>query len=598
MISYKYILSAGLLALLLAGCAPSLKSPVSSRPDTSNIQQEGQTPGTFDTSTPDKRGRRPPVKPELDQFSADPNAQSVDDKMRFLIPSTKFINNRIIEYQKKLDRWKEIDSQAATLNLNREDTEKMARCFGDIQKIMNGYSHVHDLIQQIDTINPALINEDEILELQKADIAFMEGDCNRILTAAPLEKTQVQPKPPQKPSAGLSQMEVLIKQHSDNREYEAVAQTWSKIPDGQLRDLSLQTKIAYGNALMYLHQEEKAAEVYQQIVDQVANSNDQKTDLLSLRKTLADLYTASGNYPAAQKQYMSIEKEYQDLGKADDWSKTHLSILEHNDKSSPELTQYSGILRNYMGYIPEQDGYKIVWQADKFLKAYPNSEVAANVEMIKAEAGKRADRWFNGILADVDKLAADKNYADAIKKLQGIPEDILSPEQRLGVRDKTDALSLSNAVERETVKIGKSQDLQRRWNDGMGLVDAGKFDEAVKVFSDMQGTEYASKAIDEIKEISTLAAKAQRRKAAELFIRYTKTTDPENKMKLLVESRNLLADILVKYPNIDFTDKVSDNLKRVDAEIRAQEQKSPAGGQAAASPSVNLPDVSADQKNP
>ena len=232
------------------------------------------------------------------------------------------------------------------------------------------------------------------------------------------------------------------------------------------------------------------------------------------------------------------------------------------------------------------------------MKAYPNSEVAANVEMIKAEAGKRADRWFNGILADVDKLAADKNYADAIKKLQGIPEDILSPEQRLGVRDKTDALSLSNAVERETVKIGKSQDLQRRWNDGMGLVDAGKFDEAVKVFSDMQGTEYASKAIDEIKEISTLAAKAQRRKAAELFIRYTKTTDPENKMKLLVESRNLLADILVKYPNIDFTDKVSDNLKRVDAEIRAQEQKSPAGGQAAASPSVNLPDVSADQKNP
>ncbi|MDR3630859.1 MAG: hypothetical protein P4L42_11025 [Desulfocapsaceae bacterium] len=563
-----------------------------------DMQREGQTPGTFDSSVPDKRGRRPPVKPEPDEVSADQPVQSMDDKVRLLIPSTKFINNRTIEYQKKLDRWKEIDSQAATLNLSREDTEKMARCFGDIQKIMNGYNHMHDLIQQIDTINPAMINEGEILELQKADIAFMEGECNRILTAAPQEKSQVQAKPPQKPSGSLAPMEALINQHSDKGEYEEVVQTWSKIPDNQLGDVSLKTKIAYGNALMFLHQEEKAAEVYQQIVDQIANSNEQKTDLLSLRKILADLYTASGNYPAARKQYQNIEKEYQDLGKADEWSKTHLNILEHNDKNSPELAQYSGILRNYMGFIPEQDGYKIVWQADKFLKAYPNSAVAANVEMIKAGAGQRADTWFNGIFVDADKLGADKHYAEAIKKLQAIPEDILSPEQRLKVRDKIDALTLANAVERETVKIGKSQNLQRRWNEGMGLVDAGKYDEAVKVFSEMQDTEYASKAIDEIKEISSLAAKAQRRKAAELFIRYTKTTDPDSKMKLLIESRDTLADILVKYPNIDFTDKVADNLKRVEAEIRAQGQKSAADSQSSASAPVSLPDVSADKKTP
>ena len=459
---------------------------------------------------------------------------------------------------------------------------------------------MHDLFQQIDTINPALINEDEILELQKADIAFMEGDCNRILTAAPLAKPQAQqPKPLQKPSAGLAQMEALIKQHSDNREYEAVVQTWSKIPDDQLGNVSLQTQTAYGNALMFLHQEEKAAEVYQQIVDKVANSNDQKADLPALRKTLADLYMASGKYPAAQNQYMSMDKDNHDLGKTDDWSKTQLSILGHSDKNSPELTQYSEILRNYMGYIPEQDGYKVLGQADKFLKAYPNSEVAPNVEMMKAAIGKRADAWFNGILADVDKLAADKNYPEALKKLQTIPEDILTPEQKLAVRDKSDALTLSNAVERETVKIGKSQDLQRRWNEGMGLVDSGKFDDALKVFSDMKDTEYASKAQDEIKEVSTLAAKAQRRNAAELFIRYTKTADPDAKMKLLVESRNLLADILVKYPNIDFTDKVSDNLKRVDAEIQSLEQKSPSGDQAAGAASGNPPeDAAADQKTP
>ena len=222
-----------------------------------------------------------------------------------------------------------------------------------------------------------------------------------------------------------------------------------------------------------------------------------------------------------------------------------------------------------MGFIPEQDGYKIIWQADKFLTTYPNSAVTSNVEMIKADALQRADTWFNGIFAEVDKLAADKRYAEAIKKLQIIPDDIISPEQRLKIRDKNDALVLSDAVERETVKIGKSQDLQRRWNEGMGAIDEGRFDDAVKVFNGLQDTDYAAKATEKIKEISTLAAKSQRRKAAELFIRYTKTPDPEGKKKLLVESRKLLTDILVKYPNIDFTDKVIDNIKRVETEMNA-----------------------------
>ena len=51
-------------------------------------------------------------------------------------------------------------------------------------------------------------------------------------------------------------------------------------------------------------------------------------------------------------------------------------------------------------------------------------------------------------------------------------------------------------------------------------------------------TEYSTKAETKIKELSLEAAKADRRKAADLFIRFTKTTDPESKKKLLVESRS------------------------------------------------------------
>ncbi len=602
MISKKYIVAVTLSALVAAGCAPSLRAPAPPKP--SQVERSRPTTEPFGDITGEERAGKPAYSTNGQQTPMEQTPESISNKVQFLLPSSTFINRRIEEYNKKLDEWRALQNQSAILNLNQEDTEKMVNCFQDIQKVLNGYTNMHDRIQQLNSSSPPIINAVDILELQRSDIDFMEGACSRLLAVAQ-EKTAMQAKQP----TDLSQMESLIKRHWDDKQYEDVVQTWSKIPDSQIGNINLKTKVLYGNALMFLHQEERAAEVYQQIVNQIVASREQRTDLLSLRKILADLYTAGGNYPAAQQQYSDILKEYQNLGNVDKWSKTHLNILAHEDKSSPELTQYSGILRNYMGFIPEQDGYKLVWQADKFLQAYPNSPVVENVATMKADAQKRADAWFNGVLAEVDKLSADKQYSDAIKKLQSIPDDIISPDQRLKIRDKNDALALSDAVQRETLKIGKMQELQHRWNDGLALIDEGKFDDAVKVFEGFQDTEYATKAQEKIKEISSIAAKAERRQAAELFIRFTKTSDLDSKKKLLIESRRLLEDILVKYPNIDFADKVRDNIKRVDMEInsldptllpaiQAAEGKQPSEGEAATpknqtepTSDINLPEV-------
>ncbi len=562
MILKKYTIGAMLLALLATGCAPSLRPPAQPQGGAGQVQQSRPAAGPFGDVTPEERTKQPEYGTKEQQVSGGPTPESISTKVQFLLPSSAFINERIAEYNKKLDRWRELQNNSAVLNLNREDTEKMVNCYQDIRRVLNGYTNMHDMIQQLNSSSPPIINAVDILELQRSDIGFMEGECSRLLAV-----TQGKSAAQANQQTDLSQMEKLIKRHWDNKEYEDVVQAWSKIPDAQIGNIDVQTKMLYGNALMFLHQEEQAAGVYQQIVNQMGASSRQRTDLITLRKILADLYTASGNYPAAQQQYSDILKEYQDLGEVERWSRTHLNILAHNDKSSPELTAYSGILRNSMGFIPEQDGYKVVWQADKFLQAYPDSPVAANVSMMKADAQKRADAWFNGVFAQVDKMAADKQYSEAIKKLQAVPDDIISPEQRLKIRDKNDALALSDAVQRETIKISRMQDLQRRWNDGLSLIDEGKFDQAVTVFNGFQDTEYAAKAQQKLQEISTIAAKAERRKAAELFIRFTKTSDPDLKKKLLVESRRLLEDILVKYPNIDFADKVRDNIKRVEAEM-------------------------------
>jgi len=344
---------------------------------------------------------------------------------------------------------------------------------------------------------------------------------------------------------------------------------WSKIPESQRSRTQLRTKILYGNALMYLHQEEKAAEVYQQVVDQMSDSKEQPTDLVSLRKMLADIYTASGNYRSAATEYKNISKDYLKIGELEEWSKLQLALLDRSKDRSPELKEFSAILRNYLGFIPERDGFKVLWQAEKFETGYPYSPVLSNVELIKVSVKEDAEKWFNDFMLKVDSLAREKKFDKALTLLESMPNDIIGTDKQMKIKDKNEELQLAEAVENETEKMVQIQELQNKWNNGLLLEKGERYEEAIAVFTSLLETEYGTKAESKIKEVSLEAAKADRRKAADLFIRFTKTTDLESKKKLLMETRKVLKNILVKYPDVDIVDKVRGNIDRVEQEMNA-----------------------------
>ena len=314
---------------------------------------------------------------------------------------------------------------------------------------------------------------------------------------------------------------------------------------------------------------EKLRPRYQEIIDLMSASDDQRTDILSLRKILADLYTASGSYNKAEHQYHEISKDYSDLAKIEDWATLQLSILERSETGSAELKEYSSLLGNYLGFRPERDGYKLVWQSDEFLAEYPYSPVSSNVDIIKSSAQRRTDQWLSSFIAEVDAMADEDRFQDALLKVETLQEDILSGEKIIEIRKKSDDLTLAEAVSRETKNIETMQDQQHQWNEALLLIDKGEYDEAIEILTNMLDSDYALKADHKIAEVSLLAARAERRKAADLFIRYTKTTDLESRKKLLIESRRCLVDILIKYPDVGITDKVLGNIKRVEKEMNA-----------------------------
>lgn len=489
----------------------------------------------------------------------------VEEDIDVVLPTMAYVNDRIFEYGRKLDTWKELDQKSVGAELNEEEAAEMVRCFRRLQTVLNGYSDLRTRMLQAQKISTAeSISGAEIFQLQTADIEFLENSCGRLLVE---DENVAEGWISLEEGVDLNQLERQIDRYDESREYEEVVQVWLQIPPFQIPRVHVRTKIKYGNALMYLNQEEKATEVYREVVDQMSDSEEQATDIVSLRKVLADLYTAAGDFKSAKVQYEKISDDYLNLGRLEEWSKLQLSILDRSLEGSPELTQYSSLLRDYLGFIPEFDGYKLVWLADKFLSNYPYSAVASNVDFIRETALEKADKWFNAFIASVDALGAEKKFDEALELLETIPTEILDADRQLKIRSKNEELLLAAAVEKETDKMALMQELQHQWNNGMLLVKGERYEEAIDVFTNLLDTEYGVKADKKIKEISLQAAKADRKKAAGLFIRFTKTTDVESRKKLLIESRRLLRDILVKYPDADIIPKVRGNIERVEQEM-------------------------------
>ena len=507
----------------------------------------------------------PPVK-VVSHSTVGNNATSTDKSSSIVESRTSTlaiedVDARISQYSAKLDRWREQDKKAVVQEMDQQQTQLMIGCFRRLQKVLNGYIGLRSMLGQDGAA--AGLDSDLVNAIQQADISFLESECAVMLIeptegAVDINKDTV--------ASDVAGVEAVVARYSAQKEYENVLQTWSGMTEEQRQRVGVETKVLYGQALTYLHQEDKAVAVYLNLVNNTLSSS-QKTDLLSLRKMVADLYMATGNYSAAQREYNNLSSDYRNLARLDDWAILQLSILSRSGTHGDELKAYSDLLRDYLSFLPAQDGYKVVWEAEKFLEEYSLSPVTSNVDEIKIEMRALADAWYAELWQTVDTLTADNRHEDALVYLQTIPIDLIGPERAATVTAKREELLLASAVDRETTKMVQTQELQKTWNNGLLLVKGERYDEGIAVFSELLDTEYGDKAKSKIHEVTLTVAQIERRKAADIFIQSTKTSNVASKKKLLVQSRKILKDILVTYPDIDIADKVRKNIQRVELEM-------------------------------
>jgi len=487
-------------------------------------------------------------------------------------PSVDEVADRVAEYNKKMERWRERDSQSAVTRMSAGDSEKMVRCFHELQKVLNGYNRLHEiLLQQTSTPGAGgkgTMTAREMVELQQSDIAFIDGFCGQVVAADDVKGTGWAQHAD---ADSLASMEAMIAQYAANGQHEELVQLWRQVPDSMTARLQLNAKIVYGNALMALQQEEEAVQVYRQMVDQMTLPDGQSAGLLLLRKNLADIYVATGNYQDAEAQYLEISKEYRGLGAIEEWSILQLSMLKRSGQGGSELKEYADLLKKYLGFNPVKDGYTVVWQADKFLQNYPYSPVASNVDILRTSARAQADKWSNSAMTGVHRSAVQPDVQDESSKPETASQASVNPDGEVPPQNTKSAESIVPVVKEggEITKSANTQELEGRWNEAVTLMESAQYDKAIEVLTSLRETEFSAKAEKKIMEASLLAAEAERRKAADVFIRFTKASDVESKKKLLIEARSRLLDILRKYPDVEIRDKVLGNIKRVEKEMDA-----------------------------
>jgi len=483
-----------------------------------------------------------------------------------LLPILTHVNERIFSYEQKLVAWKSQYEQAVTMNLEDPQVSAINNCGQQLQNILAQYNELHlQLLQKNSVTTKDLLSGNTLLRLDKLDLEFLESDCGKASTGTMIGNSGLL----------LPTGDVLTRQQKEeistayaNGEYEKVLQEYERLQGNAVQEIPYDLTVAYGQALMKSGHETHARTVFQDLLARI-RQNDQALWEFKLMQLIGDLDFALGTYAPAKDQYNEIVRIYEELSINNDWAKQQLSALNVADEQKEEVKAYTDLLRSYLAYNADRDGFTVVRKGENFVNLYPYSLVASSADHLITISKQKAEHWYEKLMQQVSDLAAEERFQEALLVLERVPRTILPIEKQQELAAKSAELTTTEAITRETKELAEEQIVQENWNAGMSFLEFKEYDQAIESFSHLLGTSYDARARDRINEAAGLAAQEDRRRAAELFVRSNRTHDLESRKKLLFSSRQLLQDILIKYPQSDLVEKVKRNLQRIDEEIMA-----------------------------
>lgn len=431
-----------------------------------------------------------------------------------------YVSARITHYRDRQAQWQGLAESFSTRDLPLPQPGKWRDCTDTLRTIVDGYLALHSTLNKEDGFAGLVPPASPYAAFQQ-DIAYLEGDCQAIFAAAAaVIPGQLQTY--RESTAG--QAEEVVRYWAAQGDQEKVVESYENMTGaGGNKGISPETQELYARAL-------KATGKLEQAADALLAAAQGKDDLHGwpLRLQAADLLFAEGNFSRARREYEQVAGLFASLKQADAQAETQLALLAGQDEHGQELELYRRALKGWLQYDGATLPPDLVESVQRLEEVFPESNYARMGRVLLDKAG-------GGAPQHVDQAMPQPQEAE------------MQPTQQLQEKEALDA----------------------KWQKALEMLDQRQFDQSIVLFEELENSEYQAQARAKIAEAANLAAADLRKEAANLFIKARKTDAVEPKKALLLESRRLLLLVQEKYPQADIIEKVKQNQKAAEDQIRA-----------------------------
>jgi tetratricopeptide (TPR) repeat protein len=474
----------------------------------------------------------------------------------------EFVQQRLKEYQNKLNLWLELSETDEESKLAEELSARGIECVQLLERLLTGYSLLLERMQQSETVHIDRTATVDPKRMQQLDIAFLESRCVDILTTDKPSQPELTAEEAQSP---FEETQKVIASLLNNEKYQDAILWYSSLEqDYPNQKPSIQTELNYGLALQYTGQVEAAAKQFSKMLA----SGDLATEPLSLQLEIAELLLASGNIAAAETYYESTIKAHKSKEAEKNWALAQLDFLRSVDPQTEGFLSYIKLVHDFQVYDYRVHSVALNRLVDAFEIEHSDSPLAEGALRLKEFTIQQMHSWFDRQLVTVDALVENKRFAEAAEILKNMTHYYLPADMQAIVQKTYYEVGQAEIQETEYQRLLKEQELTEKWETAIHLMDSQRFEDAIAAFETLQETELAEKASFKIVEAANLAAVQMRKDAASLFMQASKTPDVEKKKELLLDSHRMLNEVLVKFPQTDLLEKVQQNLTILEEQIR------------------------------
>ncbi len=548
-----------LLTLSLAGClAPKsgLDRPVAEDRDKEISQAMRQQMAALR-----KRSAARQVAPAREEEatwraapSASPGSLSISDTFGLEF----FINERLSLYREKDIAAHDLDFKLQALELALTREERWHECLDSLAGLNEGYQFLWDDYQQN---GKGRMAGNDFLHVCRDDIVFLEGSCPEVeLEVSRLLTDEINLYQ----ETALGRLVAAMEYYGLRDRYPEVRSIYQRLQkEVGNRPLPASWQEVYGRALVGCGRLTAALSVFRNL----AEVNQGEVGARA-RLQMVELLIALGRIDQARKQSFFLEPGVggDQAGLPPD---SYRQIFSGQDQKQQPVKLYGEMLHSWL--IGNKSTLPLpVLERLRILERYfPDSDAVKMGQRLRLKVEQQVALQADQLLQRARMLQAEGKYSQALALLLPLEDGVLPIAARRAVQQLVVDIEQVRDGKRALARRLRQEALESGWQQANNLFDQKKYDRAYVSFHGLLNTSYRSKVKKKLVMLARQAAADLRQAAARSFVKSRETSIPEQKLGHLADARDLLRQIIDKYPEVAIIDKVRANLVVIEDEIRA-----------------------------